>query len=47
MIFEEFKGRAIPEIIHDRKVTDKRTFPAIGITRSGTRKENCWCHPTF
>src|ERR1700712_4413416 len=37
--FEEFKGTGNSEIILDRKVADKRTFPAIDITRSGTRKE--------
>src|ERR1700740_578880 len=39
VIFEEFKGTGNSEIILDRKVSDKRTFPAIDITRSGTRKE--------
>ena len=39
VIFEEFKGTGNSEIILDRKLTDKRTFPAIDITRSGTRKE--------
>ncbi|MCZ8316180.1 transcription termination factor Rho [Phreatobacter sp.] len=39
VIFEEFKGTGNSEIILDRKVADKRTFPAIDITRSGTRKE--------
>ena len=39
VIFEEFKGTGNSEIILDRKVSDKRTFPALDITRSGTRKE--------
>ena len=39
VIFEEFKGTGNSELILDRKLADKRTFPAIDITRSGTRKE--------
>jgi len=39
VIFEEFKGTGNSEIILDRKVSDKRVFPALDITRSGTRKE--------
>ena len=39
VIFEEFKGTGNSEIILDRKVADKRVFPAIDILRSGTRKE--------
>ena len=39
VIFEEFKGTGNSEIILDRKLTDKRIFPSIDITRSGTRKE--------
>src|SRR5213083_2750195 len=39
VIYEEFKGTGNMEIHLDRKVADKRTFPAIDITRSGTRKE--------
>ena len=39
VIFEEFKGTGNSEIVLDRKVADKRTFPAIDITKSGTRKE--------
>jgi len=39
VIFEEFKGTGNCEIILDRKVSDKRTFPAIDVTKSGTRKE--------
>ncbi|MDE3016121.1 MAG: transcription termination factor Rho [Pseudomonadota bacterium] len=40
VIFEEFKGTGNSEIILDRKIADKRTFPAIDITKSGTRKED-------
>ena len=39
VIFEEFKGTGNCEIILDRKIVDKRIFPAIDITKSGTRKE--------
>ena len=39
VIFEEFKGTGNMEIHLDRKLVDKRTFPAIDITKSGTRKE--------
>ncbi len=39
VIFEEFKGTGNAEIMLDRKISDKRIFPAIDITRSGTRKE--------
>jgi transcription termination factor Rho len=39
VIFEEFKGTGNSEIVLDRKVADKRTFPSIDITKSGTRKE--------
>lgn len=39
VIFEEFKGTGNSEIILDRKVSDKRVFPAIDIQKSGTRKE--------
>ncbi len=39
VIFEEFKGTGNSEIVLDRKVADKRTFPALDITKSGTRKE--------
>jgi transcription termination factor Rho len=40
VIFEEFKGTGNSEIVLDRKVADKRTFPAIDIMKSGTRKED-------
>ena len=39
VIFEEFKGTGNSEVILDRKLSDKRVFPAIDITKSGTRKE--------
>ena len=39
VIFEEFKGTGNSEIIMDRKVHDKRIYPAVDITRSGTRRE--------
>ncbi len=39
VIFEEFKGTGNSEIILDRKLSDKRTWPAIDVTKSGTRKE--------
>jgi transcription termination factor Rho len=39
VIFEEFKGTGNMEIILDRKLSDKRMFPAIDVNRSGTRKE--------
>ena len=39
VIFEEFKGTGNSEIVLDRKVADKRIFPAIDILKSGTRKE--------
>lgn len=43
VIFEEFKGTGNSEIILDRKVSDKRIFPAIDVTKSGTRKEELIC----
>ncbi|MFM9859982.1 transcription termination factor Rho [Pseudoxanthobacter sp. M-2] len=45
VIFEEFKGTGNSEIILDRKVSDKRVFPAIDIQRSGTRKEELLVPP--
>ena len=39
VIFEEFKGTGNSEIVLDRKLADKRTWPAMDITKSGTRKE--------
>lgn len=40
VIFEEFKGTGNSEVILDRKMADKRVFPAMDITKSGTRKED-------
>lgn len=40
VIFEEFKGTGNSEIILDRKLSDKRIYPAIDVTKSGTRKED-------
>jgi transcription termination factor Rho len=45
VIFEEFKGTGNSELILDRKVADKRVFPAIDILRSGTRKEELLVKP--
>jgi transcription termination factor Rho len=39
VIFEEFKGTGNSEILLDRKLADRRTYPAIDITRSSTRRE--------
>jgi transcription termination factor Rho len=39
VIFEEFKGTGNSEIVLDRKMVDKRIFPAVDMNRSGTRKE--------
>ncbi|MGH6972730.1 MAG: transcription termination factor Rho, partial [Caulobacteraceae bacterium] len=52
VIFEEFKGTGNSEIILDRKVSDKRLYPAIDIIRSGTRKEELitpkeWLQKTY
>jgi len=45
VIFEEFKGTGNAEIILDRKLSEKRVFPAIDIPRSGTRKEDLLVPP--
>jgi transcription termination factor Rho len=45
VIFEEFKGTGNSEIVLDRKLSDKRTFPAIDVTKSGTRKEEVLVDP--
>ncbi|HIJ44791.1 MAG TPA: transcription termination factor Rho, partial [Rhodospirillaceae bacterium] len=45
VIFEEFKGTGNSEIILDRKLSDKRTWPSIDITKSGTRKEELLVDP--
>jgi transcription termination factor Rho len=39
VIFEEFKGTGNMELVLDRRLSDRRIFPAIDINRSGTRKE--------
>jgi len=46
VIFEEFKGTGNSEIHLDRKLVDKRVFPAIDINKSGTRKEELLIQPT-
>jgi transcription termination factor Rho len=45
VIFEEFKGTGNMELILDRKMADKRIFPAVDIKRSGTRKEDLLIKP--
>ncbi len=45
VIFEEFKGTGNMELILDRKMSDKRIFPAMDIKRSGTRKEDLLLQP--
>lgn len=45
VIFEEFKGTGNSEIILDRKLSNKRIFPAIDVTKSGTRKEDLLMSP--
>ncbi|MDG1801348.1 MAG: transcription termination factor Rho, partial [Paracoccaceae bacterium] len=45
VIFEEFKGTGNSEIVLDRKVADKRVFPAMDILKSGTRKEELLVDP--
>jgi len=45
VIFEEFKGTGNSEVVLDRKVADKRVFPAMDILRSGTRKEELLVEP--
>ncbi|MEP7219404.1 MAG: transcription termination factor Rho, partial [Bacteroidota bacterium] len=46
VIFEEFKGTGNMEIILDRRLADRRIFPAFDIIRSGTRKEELLTEPT-
>jgi transcription termination factor Rho len=45
VIFEEFKGTGNLEIILDRRMVDKRIYPAIDINRSGTRREEMLLEP--
>ena len=40
VVFEEFKGTGNMELVLDRKLSEKRIFPAIDIAKSGTRNEN-------
>ena len=45
VIFEEFKGTGNLEIVLDRRLVDKRVYPAIDINRSGTRREEMLLEP--
>ncbi|MFA6233531.1 MAG: transcription termination factor Rho, partial [Bacteroidota bacterium] len=45
VIFEEFKGTGNMEIVLDRKLSDRRVFPAMDVNRSGTRKEDLLLTP--
>ena len=45
VIFEEFKGTGNMELVLDRRMADRRVFPAINIIGSGTRKEELLYHP--
>ena len=45
MIFEEFKGTGNAELKLDRKIADKRVFPAVDVNPSGTRKEELLLSP--
>ena len=40
VVYEEFKGTGNMELVLDRKLSEKRVFPAIDITKSGTRRED-------
>jgi transcription termination factor Rho len=46
VIFEEFKGTGNMELVLDRRIADRRVYPAIDIIKSGTRKEDLLYHPT-
>jgi transcription termination factor Rho len=46
VIFEEFKGTGNQELVLDRRLAERRTWPAIDILKSGTRKEDLLYHPT-
>ena len=46
VIFEEFKGTGNMELVLDRRLSDRRTYPAIDLIKSGTRKEELLYHPT-
>ena len=45
VIFEEFKGTGNMELVLDRRLADRRVFPAIDLIKSGTRKEELLYHP--
>lgn len=45
VIFEEFKGTGNMELVLDRRLSDRRTYPAIDLVKSGTRKEELLYHP--
>jgi len=45
VIFEEFKGTGNMELVLDRRIADRRIFPAIDVNRSGTRKEELLLSP--
>jgi transcription termination factor Rho len=45
VIFEEFKGTGNAELVLDRKLADRRTFPSLDIARSGTRHEELLVEP--
>lgn len=45
VIFEEFKGTGNMELVLDRRIADRRIYPAIDVVKSGTRKENLLYHP--
>ena len=45
VIFEEFKGTGNMELVLDRKIAEKRVYPAVDIFKSGTRKENLLIDP--
>lgn len=46
VIYEEFKGTGNMELVLDRSLAERRIFPAIHVTKSGTRKEELLCHPS-
>lgn len=46
VIFEEFKGTGNMEVVLDRKIAERRVFPAIDFVKSGTRKEELLYHPS-
>ena len=46
MIFEEFRAPVTPNSKLDRKIAERRVFPAVDVNPSGTRKGSCCCRPT-